>query len=200
VTAVATSTLAFPVPEVQEPIDSAERLAERCKAGCQDSFEQLVRMFQNRIYSYLVQFVGNAHDAEDIAQETFVKAYKSMHRYDSHYRFSTWLFTIAKNTALSFRRGQKIMEPIETIAERLIIEEENSVDGELVWKTARTLKPKQFEALWLRYAEGFSVEEAAKIMRMNQISLKVVLHRARNALGKKLKLQSGLGIATTSNL
>jgi RNA polymerase sigma-70 factor (ECF subfamily) len=182
----------MPLEIVEEPIESAEQLAEQCKAGSQESFAQLVAMFQKRIYNYLLQFVGNTHDAEDLAQETFVKTYHSIQRYDSRYKFSTWVFTIAKNTALSHRRGQRFAESIESIADTLAIEEPaSSVDGEMVWRAARTLKPKQFEALWLRYVEGFSVEEAAKIMRINRISLKVVLHRARNALGKKLKLQPG---------
>ncbi len=145
-------------------------------------------MFQGRIYNYLLQIVGNSHDAEDLAQETFVKAFHAINRYDSRYRFSTWLFTIAKNTAISFRRRARPAEPIDTIAETLLMpERESAVDGEWVWRAARSLKASQFEALWLRYAEGFTIEEAARIMKINRISLKVVLHRARNALAKKLK-------------
>lgn len=172
---------------VEEPVESAEQLAERCKAGCELSFERLVAMFQTRIFNYLLQLLGNAHDAEDVAQETFVKAFRSMHRYDSNYRFSTWLFTIAKNSAISSRRGHRVTEQIETVADQLRTPEPNPVDAEWVWQAARSLKPRDFEAIWLRYAEGFSVRETARIMNINQISLKVVLHRARNALARKLK-------------
>jgi RNA polymerase sigma-70 factor (ECF subfamily) len=174
--------------EVEEPLESAEELARRAQAGCALSFERLVSMFRGRILNYLLQLVGNEHDAEDLVQETFLKAFKSIQRYDSRYRFSTWIFTIAKNSAMSFHRGHRVESPIDEIAETLAVPQaETVVDGEWVWRAARTLKPRHFEALWLRYAEGFSIEEAARIMKVNQISLKVVLHRARNALGKKLQ-------------
>jgi RNA polymerase sigma factor (sigma-70 family) len=56
-----------------------------------------------------------------------------------------------------------------------------------LWKLARTLKPKQYEALWLRYGEGFSVTEVAQVMKTNQIHVKVLLHRARTALAGVLR-------------
>jgi RNA polymerase sigma-70 factor (ECF subfamily) len=173
---------------VEEPLVSAEDLARQAQAGCDLSFERLVGMFRARIFNYLLQMVGNEHDAEDLVQETFLKAYKSIARYDSHYRFSTWIFTIAKNSAMSFYRGRRADSPIDEVAETLPAPQaEAGVDAEWLWRAARALKPRQFEALWLRYAEGFSIEEAAHVMKINQISLKVVLHRARNALGKKLQ-------------
>ena len=56
-----------------------------------------------------------------------------------------------------------------------------------IWKLARTLKPNQYTALWLRYGEGFSTAETARIMKTNQIHVKVLLHRARGHLAKSLK-------------
>jgi RNA polymerase sigma-70 factor (ECF subfamily) len=188
VTLPAPISLGICAPKVEESLASAEQLARRCQAGCAVSFEQLVAMFQGRIFNFLMQIVGNEHDAQDLAQETFVKAYNSIQRYDPRFRFSTWLFTIAKNSAFSFRRAARPTEWIDPIADLLPMPTvESAVDGEWVWRAARTLKPRHFEALWLRYAEGFTIEESARIMNINQISLKVVLHRARNALARKLK-------------
>lgn len=175
-------------PTVEPEVESAEQLALRCQAGCTNSFETLVDMFQVRIFNYLLQLLGNSHDAEDVAQETFVKAFRSIRRYDSRYRFSTWLFTIAKNTALSSRRGIRKTESIDALTDTLPIPDaRSSVDAEWVWRAARSLKPRYFEALWLRYAEGFTIEEISGIMHLNHVSLKVILHRARNALAKRLQ-------------
>ena len=72
---------------------SPEELAQRCQGGCRDSFELLVAHFEKRVHHFLWQLVRNNHDAEDLTQETFVAAYKGLHRYQSRYAFATWLFT-----------------------------------------------------------------------------------------------------------
>jgi RNA polymerase sigma-70 factor (ECF subfamily) len=170
---------------------SPEQLARQSKAGCQDSFEQLVRHYADRIYHFLFQMVGNHADAEDLAQETFVKAFRSIGRFDPAYSFTTWLYAIARHTAINHYRRSRTFEP-------LLAEEESSVpspaaqaeQGEAnrsLWELARALKPKQYEALWLRYGEGFSVVEVARVMQTNQIHVKVLLHRARHKLGQQLE-------------
>jgi RNA polymerase sigma-70 factor (ECF subfamily) len=137
----------------------------------------------------LLQIVGNAHDAEDIAQEAFVKAYTHLSRFDGRARFSTWLYAIAKNTALNYLRRRRFHEPIEELAELLPSPEaaRDDNDHQSIWALARTLKPKQFETLWLFYAEGFSLKEISEIMQTNAITVRVNLHRARATLGRKLR-------------
>lgn len=170
-----------------------EQLAVRLQGGCQSSFALLVERFEGRILNYLFQFARNRHDAEDLTQDTFLKVYRNIGGYDPSYPFSTWLFTIAKRTALNHLRS--------TARSPLNQWEEAGVDGEdpavlldrkdqevSIWKTARTLKPNQYEALWLRYGEGFSIEETARVMNTNRIHVKVLLHRARSGLAKKLRL------------
>jgi RNA polymerase sigma-70 factor (ECF subfamily) len=172
--------------EPTEP--TAERLAERSKAGCLESFEQLVARYESPIFNFLRQFTGNHHDAEDLTQETFVKAYRSLHRFDSSFSFAAWLFTIARRTGAShFRSARRFAElpaaeegTQESPATALECKDEQNSIWKLVW----TLKPKQAEALWLRYAEGFSIAETAGIMRTNQIHVKVLLHRARSRLSR----------------
>ena len=167
-----------------------EQLAKQCQAGCRDSFEMLVTYFEERIFHYLLKLVGNHHDAEDIAQETFVKAYRHIESWNPQYAFSTWLFTIAKRTAANHYRSKKIMEPLDeessatqpTPSEQL----ESKDESGSIWRAARSLKPSQYEVLWLSYGEGFSIAETAKIMNTNQLRVRVLLHRARNLLTKKL--------------
>ena len=171
---------------------SPEQLAARCQEGCHESFEMLVDQFEERILNFLCQITGNRHDAEDLTQDTFVKVYRNIHRYRPAFAFSTWLYTIAKRTAFShLRRSSKPSEELSAEKEpdlddpSVLLERKDQHVS--IWKIAKKLKPNQYEVLWLRYGEGFSVAETAKIMNTNQIHVKVLLHRGRNQLAKHLK-------------
>lgn len=193
VAAAADFTRMDPLSSAEEAEVTAEWLAERSKEGCLDSFERLVSRYEGHIFNFLRQFTGNHHDAEDLTQETFVKAYRSLHRYDSSLSFATWLFTIARRTGASHFRSTHRLEELsageETIQESPATVLECKDEQNSIWRLVRTLKPKQAEALWLRYAEGFSIAETARIMRTNQIHVKVLLHRARGNLSKILTLR-----------
>ncbi len=182
---------------------ASERLAVRSKGGCFDSFEQLVARYESQIFNFLRQFTGNHHDAEDLTQVTFVKAYRNLHRYDSSFSFATWLFTIARRTAASHFRSAHRFEELpageESIQESPATALESKDERNSVWTLVRTLKPKQAEALWLRYAEGFSIAETARIMRTNQIHIKVLLHRGRSNL-LKILTRRGVGSEKSEGL
>ena len=191
-------------PLVQTPIvseseleaQSSEKLAERAAAGCADSFEALVIRHENQIFNFLNQFTRNPHDAEDLTQVTFLKAYRGLDRYLSCYSFASWLFTIARRTAANHFRSLRNFEELTDEHEADLktpastLEDKDERNG--LWDLARTLKPKQFEVLWLRYGQAFSTLETARIMKTNQIHVKVLLHRARAGLSKKL-LARGTG-------
>ncbi len=175
---------------------SAEELALRCQDGCLESFETLVDQFEQRIVNFLNKMVRSRQDAEDLAQDTFVKAYKNIHRFDPKYKFTTWLFTIAKRTAMNHYRAAKStveLTPEKEIDERdpsVALEEKDQAEG--LWEKAkRLLKPNQYNALWLRYGEGFSIGETAKVMETNELRVRVLLHRARNKMAQHLTKQQG---------
>ena len=173
------------LPETEESI---ERLAAQAQAGCLISFERIVRLNKDRLYTYLVQLLGNEHDAEDVTQEAFIKAYRNLHSYNGKARFTTWLFAIAKNTALTHMRRRKPLQSIDGMEEMLCAPEPRDfAEAESIWQLARKLKPKFYETLWLFYAEGFSLKETAEILKTNAITVRVNLHRARAALGKRLR-------------
>jgi RNA polymerase sigma-70 factor (ECF subfamily) len=173
-----------------KPESSPEQLAQRCQAGCLESFEQLVLRYENQIFNFLRQFTRNRQDAEDLTQETFVKAHRSLHRYTPSLAFAPWLFVIARRTAASHFRSADHFEELPVDSEG---GEENPAtaleqkdEQKSLWNLVRMLKAKQAEAIWLRYAEGFSVAETARIMHTNQVYVKVLLHRARSNLSKML--------------
>lgn len=185
---------AVPGPDDLTP----SQLARECQAGSRDAFASLVAQFQERIYNFFLKMTGRPHDAEDLTQETFIKAWQGIGRFDDRFSFATWLFTIARRTASNhFRSRHPTTEPEEALelsdnsdpATMLAQDEERRE----LWRLAQTLKPKQYQVLWLRYGEGFAVSEIARIMGLYPIHAKVLLHRGRAQLARLLASRPELG-------
>lgn len=161
--------------------------------GDMDSFAQLVLGHQDRVFGFLLRLTGNAQDAEDLAQDTFVKAYRNIGRYDSRWPLTTWLLTIARRVAANHWRSRRQHEPLENVAEPVAAGPDPGEplsareEGESLWAEARRLKPKYFEVLRLHYGEELGVSDVAKVMGLNVIHVKVLLHRARKALEVRLR-------------
>jgi len=168
--------------------DQIEQLVLACQGGCGESFAQIVGLYQERIFNYLLRLTRSPHEAEDLTQETFLKAYRGLQRYARRYSFTTWLFTIAKRTAINHFRSNRHYEALPenddfpSSGANPSDELASKDDQASLWALAGKLPPKQREALWLRYGEGLSVAEAAAVMRTRQIYLRVLLHRGRKQL------------------
>ncbi len=180
---------------------SPEELARLSAQGSAASFEQIVLRFQSQIFNFLHVFTRHRQDAEDLTQETFCRAWRGLHRYNPSLSFAPWLFAIARHTAAShFRRAEQFDE---LPADAGMIEENPANllavkdDADALWQLARALKPRQREALWFRYGEGFSIAETARAMRTNEIHVKVLLHRARARLAGRLAAR-GFGPAVAA--
>lgn len=166
-------------------------LVERARRGDAAAFAGVVALFEKRVFHFALRMLGNPHDAEDVTQETFVKAWHSLPRYRARHRFCAWLFTIARRSALNHLRSRKPMEelkdhdaPLEEPARDAAADRD---DARNLWALARRLPPEQYEALRLCYAEGFSIQETARVMETNVIRTRVLLHRARRRLAGWLK-------------
>ena len=160
-------------------------LAARAAGGSIEAFEELAIQFEPRIYGFLYRQIGNAHDAQDLTQETFVRAWRGMHRFDPTRDFATWLFVIARRSASNHFRARRVHVELN---EDLAAETTPSFEeADEVWRAAKKLKPNYYEALWLRYGEGFSVAQTARVMGLTTIYVKVILHRARNELARRMK-------------
>jgi RNA polymerase sigma-70 factor (ECF subfamily) len=187
-----------------DPAGSIDELVRRSRGGSTEAFGELVELYQDRIFNYLCGLCGNPHDAEDVAQETFVKAFRAMRRFDSSGSFTSWLFVIARRTALNHFRAHRrfsaepVPEEVDGRDPARLLEQAEAQQS--VWAIARRLKPDQYEALWLRYGEGFSIAEAARIMKTNQIRVRVLVHRARAQLGKLLDRGPGRGARSRQTL
>lgn len=172
---------------LEEKEESLEQLAAKAKEGCSRSFEEIVDRMKDRIFTYLVQLVKNDQDAEDLAQEAFIKAWRNLKTFDGRAQFTTWLYTIAKNSAFTHLRRKRAHETLDGMEEMIAGEEEVQMEDGSIWKLARELKPKFYETLWLFYGEGFSLKETAAIMKSNAVTVRVNLFRARAALARKLQ-------------
>src|SRR5574341_815879 len=128
-----------------------EEHVRRAQAGSAESFNWLMEHYGGRVYGYLRQMTGNSHDAEDLTQDTFLKAYRALPRCHHLDRFLPWLLTIARRTALNHFRGLRVTEEImpesqvewRVPAQLATVAEEQ---GQL-WTLARTLKKAYFEVL-----------------------------------------------------
>lgn len=166
------------------------RLVELAKSGHREAFTELVELFHRRVYHFLYKMVGNAQDAEDLTQDTFVKVFRKLHQHKSGCGFAPWLFTVARRTALNHFRDRK---PTSELADEYGVDErdpaaifEEKDISDRFWNLTKTLKPMAREALWLRYGEGFSAVETAEILGCNAIYVRVMLHRARQQLATTL--------------
>lgn len=170
-----------------------EELAVRAQEGSFVCFSELVARFELRLYNFLLRRVGTAADAEDLTQETFIRAWKNIQRYKPRWRFSTWLFTIGSRLASSHLRSvARTRAGVLYEAEaRRTPDPSNSMHlseqrGRLWTLAERTLSRDQHTALWLRYVDGLSIQEIAVILGKSQVGIRVSLFRARETLAKHL--------------
>ncbi len=132
---------------------------------------------------------GNKGDADDLAQDTLVKAYLSLAGYRDEGKFRSWLFKIAHNTFLNHKASCRTMESIDE-ARTLIggTEADSSFEHQDLYLALRTLPPKERSAITLYYMNGYSIKEIATITDTSQDAVKQQLSRGRDKLKARLQL------------
>ncbi len=175
-----------------------EEIINRVLKGDQSAFAILVERYQNYVFTLVLRFTDNREDAEEIAQDVFVKAYRSLADFRGDSKFSTWLFTITRTTCLSFLRKKKL-DTLSLDNERTGIQVENRESGfnaNLVEQKSKhamlnqaiaMLSPDDAQVLNLFYKGDQTLEEIGKIMRLDPNTVKVKLHRARQRLKEKME-------------
>ena len=167
-------------------------LARQSQAGSLSAFEELVYRFEDRIYGFAAKVCGNAADAREVTQDTFVRAFQAIAQFDCERAFGPWLVTIARRKCIDRHRAAppRAGEPLPELADvndpaELLARQEERRN---LWRLARRRLPEaQFEVLWLRYAEDMSVAHIAQVVRKTQTHVKVMLFRARRVLACELK-------------
>jgi len=169
---------------------SVDDLAARARCGDEACFQELARRLRAPLAAFVVRRLPSPADADDVVQETLLRAYRHIDRYDPTRRFSTWLFAIGKNVASNHRAAhlrrtdleQRGGRESETVAVQVAVGPAARAADDL-WRTAqRLLSGEAYRALWLRYAEDLSVGEIARELGRTAVSTKVMLFRARRKL------------------
>jgi RNA polymerase sigma factor (sigma-70 family) len=175
-----------------------EEIIQRILKGEQSAFALMVEKYQNYVFTLVLRFTENREDAEEIAQDVFVKAYRSLADFRGDSKFSTWLFTIARTTCLSFLRKKKLdTQSIDNERTGIQLENrESDFHANLVEQKSRhamlyqaisMLSPDDSQVLNLFYKGDQTLEEIGKIMRLDSNTVKVKLHRARLRLKDKME-------------
>lgn len=176
-------------------------LAVAARSGDFAAFEKLLTRHEARLHSFLRQIAGRGGDAEDLSQTVWIAVHRNLHRYDTARPFTTWLFTIARNTAISAwrRRKDDALELQEhDWVDRTHPGETNFAndDAEKIWSwVAANLSAEQRDALWLMYREDMSARDIARTLGCSTVRVKVMMHRARKKLLKAFSEQPAPAIA-----
>ena len=178
-----------------------KRIKEVLK-GDQNAFAEIVELFQDKLYRVCYRMLGNKHEAEDIAQEAFVRAFINIHTFDTNRKFSTWLYRIGTNLCIDRIRKKKpdyfldaevagaeglnmysqIASPDELPEEEVLkMEMQDRVQYEI-----SRLPDKYRAVIVLKYMEDLPLQEISDILDMPLGTVKTRIHRGREALRKQL--------------
>jgi len=149
--------------------------------GSTSCFAQLVSLYQPRLFSFLLAQCQNREDAEDAIQEAFINAFRYIKTYNSEWKFSTWLFTIARRAAI--KKPAAFTESIDDREDIAAIERADPETNMNIWVVIKPyLSQESFQVLWFFYAEEVSLKDISEIFERSVSWVKVSLHRSREKL------------------
>lgn len=161
--------------------------------GDPQAFTSLVEAYQKPVYNLCYRMLGNAEDAEDAAQETFLRVYKSIRRYDSSRSFSTWILSIAAHYCIDqIRRRRLNLVSIEDLPVPDVPDLSPGLESKLNFKEEQgqvrallaTLEPTDRAAVIMYYWYDFSYDEICQALSLTMSAVKSRLHRARRAMAQ----------------
>ncbi|MFQ5502703.1 MAG: RNA polymerase sigma factor [Phycisphaerae bacterium] len=173
------------------------RLITDAQGGCQSSARELIAAHQDRLYAFIWRMIRNDHDAEEICQDAFLRAFQALDKFNFAYRFSTWLFTIGYRLCLNTMRRRKDYtgdvdfqtlrtdgraEEADETAEAVANSDEARRLKKVIWDSVDQLTPPQRASVLLFYRESLGCQEIGDILEMPAATVKSHLHRARNRL------------------
>lgn len=172
-------------------------LVARSRSGDNKAFEAIVRRYQKLVYNVTYQMIRNHDSAADVTQDTFLKAYKALSRFDTTKPFKPWLLKIATNSTLNLIRGSQGQQSLEELleanpqaepasAEDLEQDVEWRVSQHMLFDALGRLPIQQRKVFILRYQQDLPYEEIADIAELSISSVKSLLFRARENLRKIL--------------
>jgi len=186
------------------PFDDDSRLARKVQRGDRQAFDQLLSRYERPIFSFIYNFFRNRSLCEDLTQETFLRAFRFIRSFRPKDKFSTWLFSIAKNLCIDeLRRMQKgATVGIDAIGPESLVAEEGPVqnpltasmavqEGEILKRAITRLPEKYRTCIILFYFNDLSYEEISKVMKITLSNTKILLFRGKKMLVDLYRKETG---------
>ncbi len=170
---------------------------DKVLAGDANAYAVLVDKYKGMVYTMALKILRNKEEAEETAQDAFIKAYQSLNKFKRESKFSTWLYRIVYNAAISKTR-KKVLQKVDLnneiidnyttdeIKSNLFILEESD-KKKLIKKIMSNLSPEESTLITLYYYDENTTEEIAKVMGLSQSNVKVRLFRIRNKMNYELQ-------------
>ena len=178
----------------------------RARSGQEAAYRELIRRYERPVFALLFRMVRDRELAEDLAQETFVKALNAIESYRPEFKFSSWIFKIANNAAIDHLRRRELdtlsldgsphaetPEAMQATALQIGARQESPLDtveakelGGAIEAAIGSLRPEYRSCILLRHVEGRAYEEIAEILNLPLGTVKTYIHRARNELRQSL--------------
>jgi RNA polymerase sigma-70 factor (ECF subfamily) len=205
-TASTTDVAEAPVAQVNSA-DLDRAAVAAALQGDQTAFAELVTRYQAAVYNLAYRMLGDPTEAEDAAQEVFVRAWNQLHTFQLDRRFSTWLLSIASHYSIDVLRRRKPTAPLDDVA--LFVEsddpapEDLALQGEqsqMVRQMLNSLPDKYRSVTVLRYYNDLSYDEIARMTGLTESAVKTQLHRARRMLAEQLLKKGGAPDGMQDNL
>jgi len=168
-------------------------LIQQVKNGDSKAFSALVEIYQRPIYNLCYRMLGNPAEAEDAAQETFLRAYRSIKSYDSRRRFDTWILSIAAHYCIDLARKYHIDTSfLDEVSQYNILEKPSGIEEKLIRKEEeknvnillQKLKPLDRTIVIMYYWNDMSYREICESLNLSSNAIKSRLHRARRMMAK----------------
>ncbi len=170
------------------------RLIELAVAGDKGAASDLIRAHQNSLFAYMLRMSGNPDIAEDIVQDAFVRVLLNLHRFDPRFRFSTWLFTIAKRLYVNAMQKHKPLYDTEIVGSRkgdwdepnepTLARERDTQAKDAIGRALQELSPEQREIILLFHQQEWPIALIAEYTDMPEGTVKSHLHRGRRRMRK----------------
>jgi RNA polymerase sigma-70 factor (ECF subfamily) len=183
------------------------RLAKLSRNGDRRAFAELVDLYKDKIYHLGYRMLNQRQEAEDVVQETFLRVYTNLDRYDENQKFSTWIYRIATNLCIDRLRKRKPSYSIDaelpegegTDWHAMLASDDASPETELILsetqqhirEAIQSLPDKYKSIVVLRYLHDLSLQEISDILEMPVTTVKTRVHRGREFLRKKLESEYG---------
>ncbi len=178
-------------------------LIDRARSGDRVALRELIDLHKDRLFAFIWRMVRDHHEAEDVCQDAFLKAFSSLDSFSSEYRFSTWLFTIGYRVCLNRLRKKRVFssgidlgdfQSASAASASSIAESDEAARIRAgVWDSVDQLSPPQRATILLFYRNGLGCHEIARVLQTPVATVKSHLHRARARLRELLENDGALG-------